>query len=237
MRPGDTLDLTTKLEDAAGAAVTGEAANISVAAYLDGVSTAVGETVTEIGSSGWYKVSLTLPASAGFLLVRLSHTGTATTLVPDLFSGEVESADLDSIAETLSTSTGEVASNSADDGDLGDVVEGDAWASGTLTVPTAFLSRFGYSDLSGMTISAALKDAPDGTEVGSAEGVSASIISTTSRTVKVSWTTWPTELDLGSTETEKVWYLDIQLKHTGSGQILTPLRYTMRVVWQRDSTA
>jgi hypothetical protein len=45
-------------------------------------------------------------------------------------------------------------------------------------------------------------------------------------------------MNLGSTSSDlgADWYIDFQLKHTGSGRLITTLRYKLRVTWQRDTS-
>ena len=182
--------------------------------------------------NGAHIVEHTVPSGVGVALATVP--GWAQD--PGSWSTEGQSYDEDSLAGLFLTAQGVPGVQSAADGDLGDVVMGDSWHSGTLTVPLGKISGFGYSDLSGMTISAAFKRNPSDTPVNT--GVTAAIADASARTVTVSWTTFPTGMNLGSDadDLSETWYLDIQLKHTVSGRILTVLRYQLRVVWQRDTT-
>jgi hypothetical protein len=117
---------------------------------------------------------------------------------------------------------------------------GDTWSSGTLTVPLGKISPFGYSTLAGMTLSAGFKQDPSTAAYvsSSTPALYTTIIDATARTVKAEWLTFPSALNLGVTASDlgADWYMDLQLKHTVSGRIMTVGRYKLRVVWQRDTT-
>ncbi len=187
-------------------------------------------TLTATGTNGRHIVEYTVPT--GVAIAFPTVPGWAQD--PGCWATEGQSYDEDSIAGLFLTAQGVPGVQSAADGDLGDVVDGDAWQSGTLTVPLGKLTPFGYSDLTGMTISAKLKKDPSTSPVA----ITATVVSAAARTVTASWAAFPAGLALGVTASDlsQVWYLDIQLKHTASGTILTPLRYSLRVVWQRDNT-
>jgi hypothetical protein len=179
---------------------------------------------------GKHYVTFTVPS--GVAVADLTVPGWASD--PGAWVTEGQAYDEDSIAGLLQTAQGVPGVQSAADGDLGDVVDGDAWQSGTLTVPLGKLTPFGYTDLSGMTISAKLKQDPTTSPVA----ISASIVDASARTVKAYWDTFPAAMALGATSSDlsATWYIDVQMKHTASGKILTVLRYQLRVVWQRDNT-
>lgn len=103
MRPGDTIQLMAWRQTAAGAASTGKLiADFGFELYLDGVVTAVTKTVTEGATTAdgvWraYKFAVTLPSTAGRVAVRLSPASGTDVVYPDVYEGEVEANDLDSI--------------------------------------------------------------------------------------------------------------------------------------------
>ncbi len=184
-------------------------------------------TIADEGAS-LHRIKYTVPA--GFWWVEYTVPA-GYRADPASFAGEGQSYDEDSIATLLQTNQGIPALQSAADRDLGDVVMGDSWNSGTLTVPVGKLSTLGFTTLTGLSvITAALKDAP--TSTGSIV-ISGTIVSATGLTCSAGWLTFPTGLNL-TTEESKTWYLDIQFRNTGATVTITPLRYTLRVVWQRD---
>ncbi len=191
----------------------------------------------ESGStSGKHLVRYTLPA--GFALAKVTVPAGATD--PGSWASEGDSYDIDTLAGLLLTSQGVPGVQSAADGDLGDVVMGDSWSSGTITVPLGKISPFGYSTLTGMTLSAGFKQDPSTVALVSTTtpALFTTVIDATARTVKAEWLTFPTALNLGATASDlgADWYMDLQLKHTVSGRIMTVGRYKLRVVWQRDTT-
>lgn len=230
---GSAVVYPFRLELAAGGIDSGEAANLSVVAHLDGAAISLGESFAEIGTTGYYTLSFTAPASTGYLRVQILHSGTSIP-VSDILSGPLMAYDTDDLVAELQQSSGNIAPLTADDGDLGDVVEGDAWNSGVLTIPLAKISPLGYSDLTGMTISAAAMDAVDGTPVL----VTASIVNASARTVRFGWSgasSFPAAMVLPAGDTQKDWFFDVQLKHTADSNIITGARYKLRVVWERNT--
>lgn len=233
MQPGDQFTLTFDLLDADNARVSGEAANLSLRAYQDGAAASVSETISEIGSTGSYKAAITLPNTTGMMSVIFAHSG-GDIPSPAGYAFELESYDTSALAGLILTSAGVPATISQADTDLGQVVDGDAWGSGTITVALAKLTRVGLSDLSGGTLTAAFKSSASASPVTS--GITATIVSAGDREVSVSWTTFPAGLALASGEESAVWYLDVQFKHTSSGKIVTVFRGQLTVVWERDET-
>lgn len=183
---------------------------------------------------GKHLITYTVPSGVG--IAKLTVPGWASD--PGAWIVEGQAYDEDSIAGVILTSQGTPGVQSAADGDLGDVVMGDSWHSGVLTVPLGKISPFGYSDLSGMTLSCGLKQDPTTTVVASSTSPNlyTTIISTSDRTVSAQWKTFPSAMNLGATASDlgADWYLDFQLKHTVDARVITPLRYKLRVVWQRD---
>ena len=241
MIAGDTVTKTIYLQTLSGrglsyankAAFQADGWDIS---WLDTSNTALTSQPTwsiavDSGNTrGKHYVTFTVPS--GVATADVTVPGWASD--PGAWTTEGQAYDEDAIAGLLQTAQGVPGVQSATDGDLGDVVDGDAWQSGTLTVPLGKLTPFGYSDLSGMTISAKLKQDPTTSPVA----ISSSIVDASARTVKAYWDSFPAAMALDGTATNlsQTWYLDIQLKHTVSGRIITGLRYTLKVVWQRDNT-
>lgn len=183
---------------------------------------------------GKHNIVYTVPS--GVSVAKVTVPGWATD--PGAWSLEGQTYDEDSIAGTILTSQGTPGVQSATDGDLGDVVDGDSWNSGTLYIPLGKLSVFGYgfSDLaSGWTISAGLKSDPSDTQLTGATATFGATVATDGA-VSVGWTTFLTGMALASTERSKDWFLDVQLKKTSSSQIITTNRYKLTVVWQRNTT-
>jgi hypothetical protein len=94
MRPGDTLNLVSTCETAAGVAVTGAAAGYAFTTLKDGAALAIGVTTTEI-SGGRYKHAVVLPSSKG--VVALFPTNSTNIVWPAEWEFVLESNDLDSV--------------------------------------------------------------------------------------------------------------------------------------------
>lgn len=246
MITGDTVVKLLKLETLAGQALsyadkTAFQAGGWDITWRDTSGTALSSqptwTISDEGS-GWHRVVFTVPSGVSW--AEPTVPGWAND-VPR-WGQEGQTYDEDSIAGLLQTSQGVPTVTSAADGDLGDVVMGDSWCSPTVTVPLGKISCFGYTDLSGMTLTGGLKQDPSTTAVTGTSTTSpnlyTTIVSVTDRTVTAAWITFPTAMNLGATASDlgADWFLDFQLKHTASGRIITPLRYKLRVVWQRDTT-
>jgi hypothetical protein len=185
-------------------------------------------------TNGAHLLTYTLPS--GFAVTKV--TIPSGYVDPGTWTTFGEAYDADSLAGLMLTSQGVPGVQSAADGDLGDVVMGDSWSSGVQTVPLGKISPFGYSDLTGMTLTAALKQTPATSPVASSTtpNLFTTIVDASARTIKAEWITFPSAMNLGATASDLSadWFLDFQLKHTVSGRIITGLRYKLRVVWQRD---
>jgi len=118
------------------------------------------------------------------------------------------------------------------DESLGNLKMNDSFNTGIITVPLAMISRFGLTDLTGCTISAAFMDEPNGTEVA----IDSAIINASERTVKAYKVAFDSDMDLASGEFSKTWYLDIQVIVTATSEKITVGTYSVDVVWERDTT-
>lgn len=185
--------------------------------------------------NGIHRVEYTMPASVWWVEITVP---TGYRADPSSWSGEGLAYDAESLAGLINTSSGVPGILSADDSNFGDVVMGDAWNSGTLYIPLAKLSRlgYGYSDLaSGWTFTAGFKDAPATTVVNTGVTAVAGATIATDGAISFGFTTFPTAMNLSSTAEQLVWYADVQLKKTSNGIIITALRGTLTVKWQRDT--
>lgn len=232
MLPGDSITLYVGRQTLAGLpAGSGYTTASNWRVVFNGASQTP-STVAYIGAVGnqsYYSLVVTLPAAAGLVLQVVEPTATDDVCIWS--TGEVESFDLESLAALLSSSVG-VSASTVSQSDFGTIVMGDSFDTGTLVVPLARVSKFGYTDLSGMTISAALKNAPADSPVAA----SASIISTSARTIKAYWGPFPAGLNLSGTEQSKTFRLDIQLKKTADSNLITVVSGTITVIWQADTT-
>lgn len=196
----------------------------------------------EDATRGIHRVKAVLPSGIGYVKPTIPS---GYRIDPARWPFEGQAYDDDAIAGLLQTNQGVPEVRSADDGDLGDVVMGDSWSTGTLTIAAGKLTPFGYvaADLaSGWTISGGFRTAPNAPStavlsgVAAGNGITAEFVSAVDGTFRVKWTVSPTAMALGTTAEAQVWYLDVQIKKTSSSEIITVARYRLRFVWQRDTT-
>jgi hypothetical protein len=234
MIPGEVITFVVRRQTAGGFPATGFTATGDWSIIQNGIAAAPSAVVfvATVGAWSYYSLTTTLTATAQPLQFIVEPSSGDD--IVDGAGADLTSYDADTLASLFTSSSGVSAASGITVGtDFGRVIQGDAWHSGMLTVPTSTISRWGYSDLTGMTISAALKNAP----TDSATVITAAIISAASRTVSASWDAFPAGLALAAGEFSKAFMLDIQLKHTASGRIITALRGQMTVEWQADVTA
>lgn len=238
-RPGDTIYLVVGRQTPGGAGSTGKvAADFVFAPTLDGVVTTPVTTATEVSTVGnvpnqWtqYKIAVTLSSTAGRFSERVMPAGGFDVISPDVFQGEIEAYDVDALAALMLTSQGVPAVTSAADNDLGDIVDGDAYTSATLTVPLGKLTPLGQSDLTALTIRAAIMATPGGTQYN----ITATIVSAVGLTFNFNWPGGASQPHPAlTTENSKPWFLDVQLIKSAT-LIATTNRYTFTQQWQRDT--
>lgn len=234
MTPGETVTIVARRQSEAGFPSLGLTATTDWRVIQNGVS-ASPSSAASVGTVGqWHFYSLTFTVSATAGPLQIVVEAAAGSDLVDAAGIDLTAYDLDSIAALFTGTAGvAVTSGVTVDNDFGRVIHGDAWHSGVLTVPLATISRWGYSDLTGMTISAGLKNAP----ADSSTTATAAIISAVNRTVSASWDSFPAGLALAGSDQSKSFILDIQLKHTASGRIITAIRGPLTVEWQTDTTA
>lgn len=98
MRPGDVAYLIVRVLNA-GVAVTGlVTANFTVTGYLSATTPVISFTASEIGS-GYYRLAVTLPGSAGW--VTLLVASGSYTVQQGRYFGEIEAQDTDSVYDQV----------------------------------------------------------------------------------------------------------------------------------------
>lgn len=235
MQPGDAVTFTIGRQTAAGAPSTDKVtADFITAAYLDGVLTSISPAYTEVTTSNgnWreYKLAATMPATAGRLKITVQPSSGFDVISPAMLEDEIEAYDADALANLFLTAQGQPGVLSAADSELGDIVDGDSYKSATLTMPSGKLTPFGQSDLTGLTMEAALMTAPGGTSYP----ITCTVVSAAARTLTISWDTQ--QHPSLTTQANAPWYIDIQGIKTGPPKIIVTLaRYRFTQVWQRDT--
>lgn len=235
MKAGKTIELPVHLTDNVGAnqsyadQVAFAAAGWGLSVDVDQTPVVVSYTVEDKGG-GWHIIRFT--ATTGDYLIQVTvPSGYLSS--QEFWAVYVYSNDIDTVISFVSTGS-DLTPITLDlaDQSIGNLVEGDAFATGSITVPLLRLSPFGLSDLTNCTISAAFRKDPDATPVP----ITATIDDAANRIISAKADTFPIGMALDAGEQSVPWYLDIQIKHTPTGRIITVARYRVDVIWQRDET-
>lgn len=238
MVPGDIITVYVRRQTVAEIPALGLTATTDWSIVQNGAAAAPSSAsyIGTVRNWAYYSLVCTLTSTSAPLLFIVEPA--AGDDIVTAAGDDLTTYDTDALADLLTASIGSAAASGITvSTDFGTVKEGDAWSTGTLTVPTSVISRFGYSDLTGMTISAGLKNTPSDSPVTIAAGTpGAAILSAANRTCQVTWDTFPVGLSPGTAQS-KTFQMDIQLKHTVSGRIITAFTGNLVVVWQSDTTA
>lgn len=243
LAPGDTAYLPVTLQTTAGvAAVYADKAALVAAGWTltyfnNGVAVAspTWDLVIVASSAGRYQIALTLDNDPGqgecFLTPPAGYTCSVET-----FPIDVETYDLDGLYAALLTSQGSPVAQALSTTDLGQVVEGDIFDSGELVASQATLERyFGQSDLTGLELTASAMESPDGTAVD----IDVAIVDAANRLFKVSWDTFPTDMELDTNQNSKVFRIEVRAATTGTGAIgpVTVFIGQVEIIWQTFAPA
>jgi len=238
MKAGDTwLEFAQLLTDGSGPIVVADVAAYKALGFdllftLDGVLITPAFTVTPTGITGWHLMRWT--ATEGDYLVETTIPALHDAN-PPFVAAYIDSVDLSDVFAAVN-SGGEltpIKQNRADQS-LGNLIDGDAFCTGPLTVPLSILTPCGLTDLTGTTITAAFREDPSTAPVA----ITASIDDAANRIISAKMDPFLSAMSLGAgaTDLSKTWFLDIQIKVTATGTILTVGRYKVDVIWQRDET-
>lgn len=212
-------------------------ADFAITILLDGVVQSITPTVTEGATTGQlraYKISLTTPATTGILQILVEPAAGTDVIVGGLVTVDLQAYNETTLAGLILTSQGVPGVRTAEANDLGQVVSGDSYASDTLTVPLGKLTPFGFTDLTGLTLSVEARTAPN--TPSSSIALTGTIVSVASRTFTFKWDAMPAGMLL-TTETSVTWYIDCQFRETAApNRIITTNRYFIQVVWDANDT-
>ncbi len=105
MRPGDVVKFVIGRQTVGGAASTGKVlADFNIVAKKDGVTTSVSPSISEVDTAGtWreYLLTFTLPTVGPYNFhMRISPDSGSDLISPNIFMGEAEQQDIDSIYAT-----------------------------------------------------------------------------------------------------------------------------------------
>lgn len=246
MKTGDIVSIDLQIADSTGSAVSFADYTAFKAVLNDFVfyvdNTIVSEPadftlmpiIDDTENAGLHKLSWTVVK--GFNEIRVNTENYASDGLNYSFSSlganfEVQDFDNDSIMSAVGGG-GDLTpiSLNASSVSIGDLTEGDSFTTGIITVPLAYLTPWGETDLTGFTISASFKQKPSDTPIV----ISSVILDVSERTVKAFQEIFNTGMNLVDNKESDTWFLDIQL--TKGNIKLTPLKYTIKIVWQKDIT-
>ena len=250
MRSGSPIRFDIALFDAAGASVSYADQTAFLAAgwalsFIDmstgsAVSPTLSYTIAPVaGVAGRHTVALTLTTAAWFVRVTPpAATWTFMTLPSVAWTGE--QYDTDSLYARISSIYGVTSSTTVPTTTLDNVVEGDSYLS-TIAVPTSYLARMGWTNLTGCTLHGTIYRADaDGTGTASATLTAGStpfveINGTDPTAFNIRWDTFPTGLLLTSPERVTGFAsCRVEVQAVKSGKTLTVLYGSPLLVYRQD---
>jgi hypothetical protein len=218
MRSGSPIQFDIALLDAAGAglsyanqaAFTGAGWALSFIDMSTGaaVSPSISYTISPVaGVTGRHTVACTLTTAAWFLRITPPSTAYSFIVLPTTaWTGEAN--DPDTIYSRLNSIYGVSAATAVPQQTPSPTVEGDSY-SVQLAIPTSYLSRMGWTDISGCTLTGTVRDGTDsgiGTAradlvTGAPTGAQGKVaIGADNLSVVVSWDAYPSGMALTSPE-------------------------------------
>lgn len=251
MKSGSPILFDVALYDATGAGLSyaNQAAFLAAGwtlSFIDmstgiAVSPSISYTITPAsGVTGRHVVSCTLTTAAWFLRITPPTSAYTWTVLPTA-SWTGEQYDTDSIYNRINTAYGVTSSTGVPSLTLQPIVEGDSYNQ-TVSVPTNYLSRVGWTDLSGTVLSGTIRrPSDDGTGTAAAtltEGSTPFLIhNATLTSFDINWTTFPAGMVLTSQErAEGSVNYRVEVQATKAGKILTILYNSTLTCYRQDAT-
>lgn len=249
MKSGDRIQFDIALFDAAGAGLSYadktafEAASWSLT-FIDldtgsAVSPTISYTIAPVsGIDGRHTVVTTLTTAAWMVRITPPTTSHSFSVIPSAaWTGD--QYDTDSLYARLNSVYGLTSATTIPGVALNNVVEGDSYST-TVTVPTSYLSRIGWTDLSGTTLHGTIyRQSEDGTGTASAtltEGAFPKLVHNATLTAfDITWDTYPSGLVLTSPERVTGYAaLRVEVQATKSGKTLTILYNAPLIAYRQD---
>jgi hypothetical protein len=197
------------------------------------------------GVTGRHTVLVTLGTSAWYARITPPTTSHDYAVLPGaMWDGS--SYDSDDLYSRMSTVFGTSTGSSVNIATLPNLIEGDSFLT-TVTVPAAYLSRMGWTDLTGATLTGTIRrpdDITTGTPACTLDGTGTppngllAVNGTDPKAVDLSWTTYPTGMVLTTPERAvgTVNYR-VEIQAVKSGKKLTVLYNSTMPVFRQDNTA
>lgn len=252
MRSGSPIQFDIALFDASGAGLSYankaafEAAGWSLS-FIDmstgsAVSPSLAFTLAPVsGVSGRHTVALTLTTAAWFARITPPSTAHSWAVLPTAaWTGE--QYDADSIYSRVNSIYGVASNVSVPTATLAEMTEGDSYLT-TVTVPSAYLTRMGWTDLTGCTLHGTIRRPADTTTGTAAATLSnltpfVTINGGSAVSFDISWTAYPSGMVLTTDErTAGSVAFRVEVQATKSGKTMTILRNGLLTVYRQDDPA
>lgn len=252
MRAGQPLRFDLVLLDGAGAALSYadkaafEAAGWSLT-FIDlstgsAVSPTVSYTLAPVsGVSGRHTIALTLTTAAWFIRITPPSVNHSFSVVPTaLWDGSTY--DADTLFARINSVYGQSSTTAVPGVALNEMVEGDSYLT-TVTVPTSYLSRMGWVNLTGKTLTGTIRRPADTTIGTPAATLGATtpfveINGTDPTAFNIRWDTYPAGMVLTTDErTAGSVRFRVEVQAEAGGKTLTLLYNAPLAVYREDNNA
>jgi hypothetical protein len=252
MRAGQPFRFDLALFDAAGTGLSyANAAAFEAASWAltfidlstgSAVSPTISYTIAPVaGVEGRHTVALTLNSSAWFMRVTPPSTSHGFQILPSaLWDGSTY--DADTLFARINSVYGLTTTTAVPGVALNDMVEGDSYLT-TITVPTSYLSRMGWTDLTGKTLTGTIRRPADttiGTPAATRGGTTpfVEINGTDPTAFNIRWDTYPAGMVLTSDErTAGSVRFRVEVQAEAGGKTLTLIYNAPLVVYREDNNA
>lgn len=254
MRAGSPVLLGVQLFDASGAALSyaNRAAFTGAGWALTFIDMATGAAVspsisytiaTSTGPPGMHFLGWTLTANETYVLITPPAGFSYQFASTAIYTGETN--DIDTVYNRVTSVFAAPSSASVSTATLPSMVEGDSYLA-TLVIPTSYLQRLGWSDLTGATLTGtvrALSDNGQGTALAdlvtgspsSAQGKIA-INGTNAKAVDISWTNYPTGMVLQTADRNAGSVtVNVSIEAVEAGKTLTVIYRSTLLIYAKDN--
>lgn len=250
MKSGSPIRFDLALYDASGTGLSyADAAAFTTAgwslSFIDmatgaAVSPSISYTLAPVaGVSGRHTVSLTLTTASWFLRITPPTVNHSFSVMPTAaWTGEA--TDTDSLYARINSIYGVTGSTSVPGLTLDPIVEGDSYKA-TLKVPTSYLSRMGWTDLTGATLTGTIRRPGDdgtGTAALTMTGTHLTVNGSDPTAIDMQWDSFPSGMVLTTPERANVsltYRVEIQAVKTTKK--LTVIYNAPFVCYRQDNTA
>lgn len=203
-------------------------------------------TLTPVtGVNGRHTVLVTLGTTAWFARITPPSVNHDFAMLPAAF-WDGSSYDADDVFARLSTVYGTSTGSTVNSVVMPNLVEGDSYAA-TVTIPSAYLARMGWTSLTGATLTGTIRrptDTTTGTPACTLDGTGTPpngllvVNGTDNKAVDISWTTYPTGMVFTTDErTSGTVNFRVEIQAVITGKKLTVLYNATLPTFRQDNTA